>query len=78
MVSNEPIRDVLLEEKLQRAKMMPGEEKLLAGARLFDLSCRIMMDGLRNQYPQESESELQARLDRQLRQIREMENSGLK
>jgi hypothetical protein len=46
-------------EEIQRAREMPLEEKLLAGAELFDYACRITLDGIRNQYPEASEDRVQ-------------------
>jgi hypothetical protein len=54
----EPTReliDALYHERVLRARAMPIEEKILAVPRLFDLACRITMDGIRAQFPDASE-----------------------
>lgn len=43
--------DVLYRDEVVRARSMPPEDKLLAGARLFDYACQITMAGIRNQFP---------------------------
>jgi len=68
--------DALFWERVRRARAMPPEEKLLAGARLFDLSCRIMADGIRHEHPQASDEEVQQILRERLALIRRLENES--
>ena len=43
--------DQLYRDEVLAARVMTPEEKLLAGPQLFDLACRIALDGIRNQFP---------------------------
>lgn len=52
MESIRQLADELYREKVLRARAMSPEQKLLAGPDLFDLSCRIMADGIRSQFPE--------------------------
>jgi hypothetical protein len=67
--------DALYRERVLAAKAMPPEEKLLAGPRLFDFSCRIMADGIRGEYPGADEAEVQKILCERLAFIRQLEDN---
>jgi hypothetical protein len=45
-------------EEIERARAMPPEEKLLAGPRLFDMACRVMEEGIRNERPDADDAEV--------------------
>jgi hypothetical protein len=60
-------------EEVQRARTMPAEEKLLAGVRLFELSSRLMMDGIRSEHPEADEQEVRRLLDERLALVRRLE-----
>lgn len=47
--------DPTYESKVRRARAMTPEQKLLEGPRLFATSCRIMKDGIRDQFPDADE-----------------------
>ena len=38
-------------ERVLRARRTPPAEKFMDGARLFDMACRVMMDGIRHEHP---------------------------
>lgn len=67
--------DALYQEEVDFARRMPGGEKLIAGARLFDYACRIMMDGIRNQHPGISDEEVGRIADERLRLARRLERT---
>jgi hypothetical protein len=46
-------------ERVERARLMTGEEKVREGLRLSELALEIMADGIRGQHPGASEEELQ-------------------
>jgi hypothetical protein len=48
----------LNEEEVRQARGTPPAEKLIAGARLFDYACAVMMAGIRRQYPQASDDQI--------------------
>ena len=65
--------DELFLDKVLAAREMPPEEKLVAGLRLFEHSCRIMLDGLRDENPDADEDRLQQLLRERLALIRRLE-----
>lgn len=60
-------------EQIWQAREMKPEEKLLAGARLFDRVCRTMVSGIRHQFPDASEEEVQRILDHRLEIAKRLE-----
>jgi hypothetical protein len=67
------LADALYREKVQRAKAMPAEEKLLEGPRLFDRACRLMADGIRHRYPELGEQAVMAKVVERLDRVRALE-----
>ena len=52
---------------------MTNEEKLLAGARLFDMACQVTLAGIRDEQPELSEEQALEILRERLRQARQRE-----
>jgi hypothetical protein len=73
MKPSQELIDAIYREKVLRARKTPPEEKLLDGPRLFDRSCRIMMDGIRHQYPNADEAEVRRLLAQRLALLRRLE-----
>jgi hypothetical protein len=46
------------EEEVRQARATPPAEKLIAGARLFDYACAVMIAGIRQQHPAASDEEV--------------------
>jgi hypothetical protein len=67
--------DAMYKERVEAARATSGEEKLLAGPRLFELVCRIMADGIRGQYPDADEATVQAILRERLELSRRLEQT---
>jgi hypothetical protein len=65
--------DAIYRERVLRARATPPEEKLLDGPRLFDQACRIMRDGIRDQYPDADERRVQEILLERLALLRRLE-----
>jgi hypothetical protein len=65
--------DALYREEVRRARAMPPDEKLLEGARLFERACRIMADGIRQQFPEADEEQVQRILRERLDLARRLE-----
>lgn len=65
--------DALYLDKVSAAPQMSPERKLLAGPRIFERSCRIMLDGLRHENPDADEATLQWLLRERLALIRRLE-----
>jgi hypothetical protein len=74
----EPTReliDAMFWERVRRAREMSPEEKLLAGATLFDRSCRIMADGIRDEFPDADKKQIREVLVARLALARRLEQS---
>lgn len=52
---------------------MAPEDKLLAGPRLFERSCQIMLDGIRDEFPLADEARCQEILRERLALLRRLE-----
>jgi len=66
MQPSKELIDALYRERVLRAREMPAEEKLLAGADLFEWACEITKAGIRSQYPDADEGQVQAILAQRL------------
>jgi hypothetical protein len=71
--TQELIEDIF-RERVFRARQESPEEKLLDGPRLFDFSCRIAADGIRNQFPDANEQRVQEILAQRIALLRRLEN----
>jgi hypothetical protein len=66
--------DELFREKVRDAREMLPADKLLAGPRLFDRSCRMAVAGLRHRFPEADEASIQKMLEEQLAVLRKLES----
>lgn len=73
MEPTKDLADAIFRERVLRAREMPPEEKLFAGARIFERVCRIMKDGIRADFPQASPEEIDRILDDRLKVARRLE-----
>ncbi|MCE9555046.1 MAG: hypothetical protein K8T91_16970 [Planctomycetes bacterium] len=62
-------------EQVRRARLMSDTDKLLAGPRLFERSCRIMCDGIRDEFPQATPAEVLRLLRERLALARRLEST---
>ena len=72
----EPTREMvddMFRQRVRSARSMSPEEKLLAGPRLFDRSCRVMADGIRDECPDADEHRVRRILAERLALIRRLE-----
>ena len=74
MEPTQELVDSLYLDKVRQARAMTPEQKLLAGARLFDYACRITCDGIRHQHPEADEAQVLRILRERLALARRMEN----
>ncbi|MCR4411539.1 MAG: hypothetical protein NUV77_03830 [Thermoguttaceae bacterium] len=70
------LADELFREEVLRARAMRPEDKLLAGARLFDLACRVTKDGIRHAYPDADEVRVREILQQRLALARRLEETS--
>jgi len=73
---SEELIEELYHQQVLAARGMPPADKLLAGARLFDRTCHIMCDGIRDEYPQADEQQVREILIERLALARRLEESG--
>jgi hypothetical protein len=73
MEPTQQLVDELYRERVRRARVMSPEAKLFAGARIFERVCRVMKDGIRDQYPEADENKVQEILRQRLRLARRLE-----
>ena len=59
MQPSKELIDELFWERVESARRMLPEEKLIAGFQLYDLACKIIADGIRNEHPDADESQVQ-------------------
>lgn len=72
MKPDQKLIDDLYWQKVRAAQAMSPEEKLLAGPRLFERSCRIMADGIRSEFPEAEEDHVQEILRERLARLRRL------
>lgn len=70
MKPTQQLIDELYLDKVRSARQMSPEQKFFAGPRLFERSCRIMLDGLRDENPDADDEHLKELLHERLALIR--------
>ena len=73
MDSIRELADDIYRERVLRARRMPPESKLFAGAELFEGVCRRMMDGIRHERPDLNEEQVRQALRERLALLRRLE-----
>lgn len=77
MQPSQELIDDLFWDKVERARQRSPGEKLLDGFELFEQSCHLARMGIRCDYPDASDQEVERLLREQLNRIRELEEEGL-
>jgi hypothetical protein len=67
------LADRLYAEEVARARSMNPGDKLLEGPRLFERSCRLMLDGIRHDYPGVDEETARTMLAARLARFADLE-----
>lgn len=75
MQPTQELIDELFLDKVRAARRADPVEKFLDGARLFDLVCRVMRDGIRFRNADLSEQQVEQALVEQIRLLRRLEAS---
>jgi hypothetical protein len=73
MESIRELADDIYRERVLRARKTPIDQKLWAGAELFESACRVTCDGIRHQNPGIDEAEVQRILRGRLALARRLE-----
>lgn len=72
----QPLADALYWERVERARRLTPEQRLMAGPELFDYACTITLSALREQMPEASEAQLLEALRRRLAVKRKLEEAA--
>jgi hypothetical protein len=67
MQPTDELANDLFRERVLRAREMAPEAKLTAGPELFSYAAQITASGIRHQFPEATEEQVQAMLDQRLR-----------
>ncbi len=59
--------EAALEAQIEGYRRMTGEERLAVGLRLHELSCNVAREGIRSQFPQANEQEVEEKLRERIR-----------
>lgn len=68
--------DALEREEILRARAMRPEDKLLAGPRLFERACRLMASGVRDEFPDADDAEVDRIVRQRLELARRLEETA--
>ena len=70
------LQDAIFLSKIARARRKPICEKIMEGPRLFDLTCQRMRDGIRHEFPESDDLQVEQELRRRLRIKRKIDEQG--
>ncbi len=59
--------EAVLRRQIERYRMMTGEERLRIALDLHEFSCEVAREGIRHQFPEADETEIERRLRERLR-----------
>ncbi len=76
MVPTQELANSIYRERVLRARQESPEAKLLDGPRLFDFCCRIVADGIRNEFPEADEQRVQEILAQRIALLRRLEEGN--
>ncbi|HLJ10379.1 MAG TPA: hypothetical protein VKU82_04285 [Planctomycetaceae bacterium] len=65
--------DQIYRERVLRARRQAPDEKFFAGPRLFERACRLMIAGIRDQFPEADDAQVSAILNERLQLLRRLE-----
>ena len=71
------LMDKIFIDKILRARRTPMDEKILDGPRLFDLNCQLARSGIRGQFPQFNDEQVEEELRRRLAISRSIADAGI-
>ncbi len=64
--------DEIFRQKVEQARRMTPEQRLLEGLRQSDVAARVMADGVRQQFPNAGEDEVQRILRERVDRLRRL------
>lgn len=75
--TDDQLKHRLFRDRVEASRGMDPGEKLLAGARLFDVVRHRMLAGIRSRHPDWSELQVDAEFRRQLKALRDLRDRGV-
>ena len=72
----QPLMDDIFREKVRRARLQSPERKLVAGLELFEESLVRIRGGVRAQFPDFSDDEIDAEVRRRIDRVRQVQEHG--
>ena len=69
--------DAIFLDKVRRARQTPMDQKMLDGPRLFDLNRQIALSGIRAQFPDFDEAQVEMEFGRRLAIQRRIDDAGI-
>ena len=73
----QPLMDEIFRDKVLRVRQQSPGEKLVDGFALFDEALIWMRAGVRGQFPQFDEAQVEAEVHRRIARIRQVEEHGI-
>ena len=74
MLPNPDLIAAIERDKVAAARAMAPADKFFAGPRLFEQARRLMVEGVRNEFPAVAEEEVQRIVSERLARLRRLEN----
>lgn len=75
--SLKPLIDSIFISKALRARRTPMDEKMLDGPQLFEENCSLARCGIRAQFPDFTDEQVEKELDRRLAVTRRIADTGI-
>ena len=75
--AHEQLQELIFADKIRRARETPIEERLVEGARLFDINAEIMKGAIRSQFPDFSSEQIELEYTRRLQIARMIDEAGI-
>lgn len=69
--------DPIYRDKVLRARNLPVGERISTGIELFEISFKIMRDGVRHQFPKADEAEVERILQQRLARVKQLHEHGI-
>lgn len=69
--------DAIYAEKVRRARTLTVGERMETGIELFESGLGVMRDGIRNQFPDADESEVEKILKQRLARLKQLHEHGV-
>ena len=76
-VETRSLQNAIYIERVLRARRTPMDEKILDGLRLFDMNCAMAKSGIRSQFPQFTEEQVEQEFRRRLAIARKIDDAGI-